>query len=486
MTSLSDLLHEQTTLADADVLWLHRLIGDWQTLADLSFADLVLHVRTGDEFTVAALCRPATATTAYISDPVGTRAAAAAVSHIDAAWRTGALVVEPSPMDDSPGYLEAVPVVHRGRTIAVMERRMHHSISTRLSRMESAYLESSRDVTAMISEGAFPIEATPTGGWRGAPRVGDGMIQLNVDGSVRYASPNALSCFHRLGHVGGLAGELLAQITTDRMIGGSDPVDETLPLVLTGRAPLRVVVTSRTRTALSLRAIPLIKDGKRVGAIVLCRDITELHEGEQVLMSKDATIREIHHRVKNNLQTVSALLRMQARRIPSQDAKDALGEAIRRVATIALVHEVLSTGLGEETVDLDDLLTRAVNLTVGLAPSREDGVQLRRAGEAGVVGAKNAHTLALVVVELVANAMEHAGVPGRDAEVTITTTRHEQELEVVVADNGPGLPSGWRPGEAGLGTQIVEQLVRTELDGTISWEGPEEGGTRVVIRASLS
>ena len=486
MTSLSDLLHEQTTLGDADVLWLHRLIGDWQTLADLSFGDLLLYVRTGQDFTVAALCRPATATTAHISDPVGCREQASVLGHIDAAWRTGTLIVEPLPEDDS-GYLEAVPVVHRGRTIAVLERRMHHSISTRLSRMESAYLESSRDVTSMIQEGAFPIEETPAGGWRGAPRVGDGMIQLNVDGSVRYASPNAMSCFHRLGHVGGLAGELLAQITTDHMLGGSEPVDEALPLVLTGRAALRVVVTSRTRTALSLRAIPLIKEGRRVGAIVLCRDITELHEGEQVLMSKDATIREIHHRVKNNLQTVSALLRMQARRIPSQDAKDALGEAIRRVATIALVHEVLSTGLGEETVDLDDLLTRAVNLTVGLAPSsREDGVRVRREGVAGVVGAKPAHTLALVVVELVANAMEHAGVPGRDAEVTVTTTRQEQGLEVVVADNGPGLPSGWRPGVAGLGTQIVEQLVRTELDGTISWEGPEEGGTRVIIRASLS
>lgn len=486
MSSLSELLRLETDLSEPQVLWLHHLIGDWQPLADMSFADLVLYVRTRTGgYVIGALCRPATATTAYPADPVGSRFTAAEVPHVDVAWCTRQICLEDQPEDDLPGFLEAVPVGCRGDTIAVLVRRMHHSVTTRLSPMESAYLEGARDLAVMVQDGQFPNEETPTGGRRGAPRVGDGMILLDPAGQVRYASPNALSCYHRLGHVGGLEEQLLARITTD-LVGGPEPVDEALPLVVTGRAPMRVIVTSRNRTALSLRSIPLRREGHRIGALVLCRDITELHQGEQDLMSKDATIREIHHRVKNNLQTVSALLRMQARRMPSPEAKAALGEAMRRVATIALVHEVLSTGVGEEVVDLDELLGRAVALTAGLANSREHAVEVARVGRAGVVGARNAHTLALVVVELVANAMEHAGVPGREAVVRVETSRAGRDLEVAVADNGPGLPAGWRPGEAGLGTQIVEQLVRTELDGSISWESEPGVGTRVVIRATLS
>ena len=88
---------------------------------------------------------------------------------------------------------------------------------------------------------------------------------------------------------------------------------------------------------ISLRAIPVRKDGERVGAIVLCRDVTEVRLQERELLTKDATIREIHHRVKNNLQTVSALLRLQARRTGSEEARDALSDAQKRVAAIAVV-----------------------------------------------------------------------------------------------------------------------------------------------------
>ena len=76
-----------------------------------------------------------------------------------------------------------------------------------------------------------------------------------------------------------------------------------------------------------------------------------------MLLSKDATIREIHHRVKNNLQTVSALLRLQSRRMTTDEARQGLEQAMRRVATIATVHEALSQGL-TQNVDFDELIER--------------------------------------------------------------------------------------------------------------------------------
>ncbi len=155
----------------------------------------------------------------------------------------------------------------------------------------------------------------------------------------------------------------------------------------------------------------------RVGALVLCRDVSELHRRERELMTKDATIREIHHRVKNNLQTVSALLRLQARRIESPEARGALEEAMRRVATIALVHETLARGI-DESVDFDALLDRGLALTADLLAAPTAGGRAVRHGSFGVVQAADANALALVLVELVSNAVEH-GREGEPADVSV-------------------------------------------------------------------
>ena len=113
-----------------------------------------------------------------------------------------------------------------------------------------------------------------------------------------------------MGFVGELEGESLAEVTTG-LLTGKLIVDESLPLVVTGRAPWRTDIEARGVTV-TLRAIPVRHRGERVGAIVLVRDVSEVRHQEQELITKDATIREIHHRVKNNLQTVASLLRIQS------------------------------------------------------------------------------------------------------------------------------------------------------------------------------
>src|SRR6201995_4613939 len=127
-------------------------------------------------------------------------------------------------------------------------------------------------------------------------------------------------------------------------------------VVAAGRAPREAEVDGNG-SVVQLRSIPLILGGSRTGALVLVRDVTELRHRERELMTKDATIREIHHRVKNNLQTVAALLRLQARRLNAPEARAALDEAVRRVGSIAIVHETLSHA-PEEVVDFDDIAGR--------------------------------------------------------------------------------------------------------------------------------
>lgn len=300
---------------------------------------------------------------------------------------------------------------------------------------------------------------------------------------MQYASPNGVSAFRRLGDGESLEGRSLAEVTAG-LLKDRRLVDETLPLVVTGRMPWRSEIESRG-VSLSLRAIPLRDEQQRFGALVLCRDVSELRRREMELVTKDATIREIHHRVKNNLQTVAALLRMQSRRMVSDEAKQGLEQAMRRVATIALVHETLSQGL-TQSVDFDELIGRQFRLSAEVAsPSQQ--VRTERSGTFGELPSDLATPLALVINELVTNAVEH-GLEGRAGTVWLVADRSEgddgEELTVTIADDGVGLPQ--TPHVEGLGLQIVRTLVTSELGGTITWERREGGGTDVKIRLSLA
>jgi two-component sensor histidine kinase len=227
----------------------------------------------------------------------------------------------------------------------------------------------------------------------------------------------------------------------------------------------------------SLRAIPIRDRGERVGAVVLCRDVTELRHQERELITKDATIREIHHRVKNNLQTVASLLRIQARRTHTDVAREALTQAMRRVASIAVVHDTLSEGLSQN-VDFDTVFDRVLMLIAEVASSHNTTVRPTLTGSFGALPSEYATPLALALTELVTNAVEH-GLDGRDGEVEIVAERDAEQLTVKVRDNGVGLPEG-KVG-SGLGTQIVRTLIQGELSGTIDWHTLVGNGTEVTI-----
>jgi two-component system, sensor histidine kinase PdtaS len=204
-------------------------------------------------------------------------------------------------------------------------------------------------------------------------------------------------------------------------------------------------------------------------------------------MTKDATIREIHHRVKNNLQTVAALLRLQARRLQVPEGRDALEEAVRRVGSIAIVHETLSQAV-EETVDFDAIADRLARLVtdVGLA-----SVRVRREGRFGMLVSELATPLAMVLTELLQNAVEH-GYPLGDAapddadEIVLSAQRRGNQLEVCIDDNGRGLPEGFElDGSPSLGLSIVKTLVESELGGHLTLGASPTGGTRADLSIPL-
>jgi two-component sensor histidine kinase len=484
--TLADLVRDRTVLSVADAEWLHLLVGDWQLLSDLSFADLVLWLPEDDgtAWVAGAHVRPVTGPMVFFEDQVGVRVERGRRVQIDAAYDECRILRERDPDwndEDIPVREEAIPVVREGRPIAVLTRHTNLSTARMPSRLELSYQAAADDLARMISTGNFPTVGAPTGSRRGAPRVGDGFVRLDAEGRVDYASPNAVSAVHRIGHPGEVVGASLAEVVTP-LIQSGDGVDESLALVVRGRAPWRAELEANGAT-LSLRAIPIVHDDVRVGALVLLRDVSELRRRERELMTKDATIREIHHRVKNNLQTVAALLRLQARRLPlDAEGRGALEEAVRRVGAIALVHQTLSQGL-DETVAFDDVVGQSLSMLMEVARHGER-VTIARTGSFGLLRAEDATPLALVLTELLTNAVEH-GLHGGQGDVAVSAVREldadgTDVLRVQVGDDGSGMPAAFDPARAGLGTQIVQALVR-ELRGTIGWAPRPGGGTLVTL-----
>ncbi|MBO0837636.1 MAG: sensor histidine kinase, partial [Actinobacteria bacterium] len=486
MPTLTDLAH-RAGIRGADLDWLHALISDWQLLADLSFADLVLWAPLvaedgaaqngateggawpdGASWIALAQMRPTTAPTALPDDIVGMERPGSDQPYLAEAFHQGRVCREGDP-DWSRGVPirhETIPVTRAGRVLAAIERSTNLSFARTPSRLDLAYLRAADDLTQMVAAGMFPAPGEEPVLVR-SPRVGDGLIRLNKSGRVTYASPNGLSAYRRLGLTADLVGKQLGPLTA-RLGVGREPRDESLMLAASGRAHAETEVEANG-AVVQLRTIPLVVDGAGAGALVLLRDVTELRRRERELLSKDATIREIHHRVKNNLQTVAALLRLQARRLHADEAREALEEAVRRVGSIAMVHEILSR-MPDEIVDFDDIAGRVAMMT-GELSAAESRVSPRLTGSFGELPAVIATPLALVLTELMQNALQHGfSAPGRATAgcLEVVASREQGTLTVTVADNGIGLPADFDlESSTSLGLQIVRTLVLSELGGTL-------------------
>ncbi|MFC5175513.1 sensor histidine kinase [Nocardioides taihuensis] len=492
MPSLSELVRSHTDLSEEDVAWLQLLQADWQIIADLSFADLVLWLpdREGRGFWAGGQMRPTTGPTAYVDDVVGTFVPVGRRPMLDAAWAQGRLVREGDPewRDDVPVRVETIPVRRGDRVIAVVARNTNLLGVRTPSRLELSYLQTAADLTQMIAHGFFPVPG-PRSDHADSPRVGDGFVRVDAAGRTVYASPNALSVYRRLGLSGDLAGLSLADATRDLVPPRRRPDEETLSAVLGGRAYRDTELGAEGGEGVSLivRSIPLRPQGDHIGALVLLRDVTDLRRRDRELVTKDATIREIHHRVKNNLQTVAALLRLQARRIDEPAARSALEEAVRRVGSIAIVHETLSQTV-DEYVAFDDVVDR-LGVMVSEVGVTEGRVRVRREGSFGELSSEAATALAMVLTEVLQNAAEHGYDPeGPGGTVTVSPGRLMGRLRVVVDDDGRGLPEGFDlDSSTNLGLSIVRTLVESELGGQLSL-GPVPGGpgTRVVVDVPLA
>ena len=488
MPSFAELVRTLTPLGGAQAQHLQRLAASWGLLADFCFSDLLLFAPVGDlagqEFVVLAQVRPTTGQTVYRGDWVGTRLEDAERPLVARSFRNGEIIegeIHLAVVRERVRVL-CVPIRCEGEVIGVVTRESAPSIGRQHGELERTYLDIFNRFARMIASGDFPFEDKDDSAE--APRVGDGVLLLDSTGRVEYTSPNAVSALHRVGVHANSEGLRFGELGLDESI-----VKTAFQL----RQPTVEEIERANEVTVVFRCLPITDRGHVSGGVVLVRDISELRRRDRLLLSKDATIREIHHRVKNNLQTISSLLRLQGRRLGSDEAKAAIEESARRIRSIALVHETLSREAGDDVpfVEVARELSRMVEEGL-FDPERP--VQVRVHGEAGSVPAAPATSLSVVLNELLQNTVDHAFPADADlgeapGEVEISLERTEDRLEVLVVDNGVGLSPDFSIDDAtGLGLSIVRTLVETELSGEISMEGaggdPPRLGTVVRVLAS--
>lgn len=495
------LVNERTDLSPGDLDHLTSVVEEWSLLADLSLSDLVLWLPTWNDAGAVAVAhvRPTTAPTSVPEDVVGKFAPRGRIGVLDQAATYGRAVQRRDVAQPlAPTGVEAYPI-HRpvraersgdsegdaGRdrdVIGILVR--HASAAPRVAgRLEEFYLSTADALFAMLVAGDLPVPETVSAA-TGNPRVGDGVVRLDAAGRVEYASPNAVSALRRLGLATDVVGADFSSVVV-RLAHRHGALDASLRDLARGRVAGRADIEGPRATVL-MRAIPLrvrtaAGAAQPDGALLLLRDTTDVRRRERALLSKDATIREIHHRVKNNLQTVAALLRLQGRRSSDPAVREALADAQVRVAAIAVVHEALSAEPGKdsgtdygESVDFDQIVTSLFGIVA--VPG---GLTLDRRGDAGRLPAELATPLAMCVSELLHNAIQHSG----GTFVHVESVREPDELRIDIQDDGVGIADGWLQ-SAGLGLNIVQSLITTELGGTFDFE-PVAHGSRAVVRIPL-
>ena len=468
MATLADRIRRVSDLSRPEAEHLRLLCSSWQVLADLSFSDLLLYVGTRkvsssreETFQVCAQLRPFTSQTLYSNDMVGSRVTQPEQPIVERAFREGRIWAQNDPVlvDGIPIRMDAVPVRFRSRVIGVVTKEGSPAAWRRPGRLEEVYLDAAERVSTMVCEGTFPFSPVPPGDW---PRVGDGLFVLDDTGTVLWASPNAISSLRRLGEKQNLTGGSLDDLGI-------------------GETPVKAALSSRRlldgelmagENHMYMRVMPLVEAGRVTGCLVLSRDVSELRRKDRMLSVKDATIREVHHRVKNNLQTIASLLRLQARRSGSEETTAALRESVLRIGAIALVHETLSED-PSDVAEFADVARRITHMVAdGLVmPGRE--IDLKVIGNTGRLPAEVATPLAVTVTELLQNAIEHAFPDDAPGSISIELARIRDNVVVVVRDDGIGITAGALE-SARLGLQIVRSLVR-ELGGSFGVE--VDGGT---------
>lgn len=456
---------------------LANVAGTLPLLADLLHADLLLYVPDGPRLTVRAHARPHPLPSLYGAAQEGTWGGPGAEG-VRLLFDTGlsrsgvnGLLVR-----GAPAVQEVFPIYDDGQLVAALSVETNVLEYERMRHKDPVLREALASIRQTVLEGRL------RGGERLRP-IGehDGLVVIDGDGQIQYISTVAENQYRRLGYPESLLHSQISELDTNEYLCFKAMEQGTC---------LEQRIEEQDQIWIK-RVVPLPHSPRRAwwarlrrpavqptGALVAIQDITDEVRKEQELKIKSAMIREIHHRVKNNLQTIASLLRLQARR-SSDEVAESLRLSVNRILSIAVIHEFLSHGEAS-VINIHEVCYRILTeVTQGILDPAKN-ISLTLEGHNYYLATQQATTCALVVNELLQNAVEH-GYPNRD-EGTIQVELHDTaaSMFIEVRDDGEGLPSGFDlQRDSNLGLSIVDSLVRDDLKGQFELR-PGHGVTALI------
>ena len=293
--------------------------------------------------------------------------------------------------------------------------------------------------------------------------VADAILIADQTGHVIYSNPGAQKLYESLGYRESIVGMHFDNVVLDH--SSLKEIRE--------KEYLEINEVRIGSLILNIKYSIMKQNNQEAGLVVHIRDITDVKNKEKELILKSVAIREIHHRVKNNLQTIASLLRIQSRRITDENAKKAFTESINRVLSIAVTHELLAQN-GVDDVDIKDILTNIVKGAMLFSNSMNFQLNVEVRGDSISINSEKATSIALVVNELVQNCVEYAFHGRTEGNIIITINKGDYVSTVTVTDDGIGFQID-KVKMGSLGLSIVEQLIKDKLKGDFDISSSDKG-----------
>lgn len=459
---IRELCRQHTDLCDADIKKIIRVAENLDTIANLMEADIFIDCYTSDSdvAVVVAQARPLNVKSLYKNSVVGQFAAR---NKEPAVLRTMEIGLPTSDMwavtQENKNVRQSVSPIKNacGKVIATLiaEKDVTDDVQAR------------KDLSLLARTNEHLMEAlvSPRDNGQGISYfVTDGIVIFDHLGLCTYVNPVADKLYKKLGYMDELVGIGFGNITLEDISFREvlEKKQSSLHDVKAGQLVLHIKY-----------AVMKNKKSKLTGLVMLISDVTDVRAKEKELVLKSVAISEIHHRVKNNLQNIASLLRLQARRMKTDSGKTALKESINRVLSIAATHEILSEEGGDE-VDIKTMLKKIQTGVADQSRSSNKDIVISIEGDTFVIDSDKATSIALVVNELVQNCFKYAFPHRKSGKIKICIKKGPICSSIFITDDGVGY-NVEHIREGSLGFTIVTRIVADKLNGTISVDSGVEG-----------
>jgi len=450
MVVAGDVCRKMTALAPAQIAVLDNYCSILGLASDLSHAQVTVYVKgcTENSLVIVAQVKPNTSFVQQKSNLLGTTVHAPEeplvwrtitreeVMHGQREWAIGMwMEMQVYPVRDASGNV--IAAVSFEASIEESHLEGHQLL------LETAQLMLATVQIPISNKMYRPLSAS------------DGILIVDEQGKIIFANSTADSIYKVLA-VGCIIGRRIYERQAHMGI---------VQQVMAGHKACEIELVAGNMTLIQ-RAIPIIVNGICLCTVVIMTDVTELKKKEKELMIKSAVIQEIHHRVKNNLQTIASLLRLQSRRTTSQEVKAALKESVNRIASISVVHEFLSQQ-DAEFIDVAEVAKNILELVIQNMLEPDFNLQTNFNGQTVILPSEQASSLALVINELVQNSIEHGFTGRREGLIGVEITTLPDSYKIEIYDNGIGMPVDFnsKPSNS-LGLQIVRTLIENDVGGS--------------------